>query len=72
MAKEQKNIIYLTDEEAEVFKWVMQNYKIFRFIKDIKPCKVVLNISALGKIKPEFSFFNDDGIDKFFGSNIIK
>ena len=72
MGEKQNNIVYLTDEEAEILKWVLQNYKIFKVIKEVKPLKVVLNISLLGKIKPEFSFFNDEGIDKFLGGNIIK
>ena len=68
----QKTKIELTSEELETFKWCWKNYEVCKFASRIKPGRVVLHLDKNGKAKPEYHVYNPNGLDKVFGSAIIK
>lgn len=72
MAEKQNNIVYLTNEEVEVWKWCWKQYDTFKVAKDMKNSKLILNLDSNGDAKPEFHFFKKGDIDNVFQHNIIK
>lgn len=53
---EEKIKIELTAEQCEVFKWLMQNYDVFKVAIKVRPGKIILNQNSNGDIKPAYEF----------------
>lgn len=66
MEQDKKNVVYLSNEEAEIWKWCFKHYNILKVIMNIRPGKVILNLDCNANIKPEFNFFNPENINKIF------
>jgi len=55
-----KTPVFLTDKELELWKWVMKNYKILDYARQIRLGSTTLHSDKDGNIKAKFEIWSMD------------
>lgn len=53
-----KTTIYLTNEELELWKWMIKNYKILDYARQVRLGSTTLHSDKDGNIKAEFKIWS--------------
>lgn len=54
-----------TEDEAETFKWIMQNFDIFNQARKVRLGRILLDVDISGKIKSKYEIAGE-GLSLFF------
>lgn len=61
--KDQRIPVYLTEEEAELWKWVMKNFVILNRASKIKLGSTTLYADLVGNLKAKYEVWSTTNID---------